>query len=119
NLSIDLSRKAYRRSELSMEDTATLDSVAHTANRESGGAYLSRATSPDEHLRRVEIRDRFRKALSELSSEHRAVIILREIEGLSYAEISDVVGCSKGTVMSRLHHARRRLQESLRELMPD
>lgn len=118
NLSIDLSRKAYRRSELSMEDTATLDSVAHSANKDSG-TYLSRVAGPEEHIRKVEIRSQFRKALSELSPEHRAVIMLREIEGLSYAEISQVIGCSKGTVMSRLHHARKRLQHALRELMPD
>ena len=118
NLSIDLSRKAYRRSELPMEDTTTLDSVAHSANKDSG-AYLSRVAGPDEHIRRVEIRSLFRKALADLTPEHRAVIMLREIEGLSYAEISQVIGCSKGTVMSRLHHARKRLQQALKELMPD
>ena len=55
------------------------------------------------------------RPLAELSPEHRAVVVLREVEGLSYAEISETVGCSKGTVMSRLHHARKRLQKILRE----
>jgi RNA polymerase sigma-70 factor (ECF subfamily) len=56
--------------------------------------------------------------MEELSPEHRSVIVLREIDGLSYTEISEVVGCSKGTVMSRLHHARKKLQTLLRDLMP-
>ena len=44
--------------------------------------------------------------------------MLREIDGLSYSEISDIVGCTKGTVMSRLHHARKRLQVALAEFRP-
>jgi RNA polymerase sigma-70 factor (ECF subfamily) len=49
-----------------------------------------------------------------LSPEHRAVIQLREFEGLEYAEIAKVVGCSMGTVMSRLHYARKHLQKLLK-----
>jgi RNA polymerase sigma-70 factor, ECF subfamily len=41
------------------------------------------------------------------------VLVLREIEGLSYSEIAEVIGCSKGTVMSRLHHARKKLKRTL------
>jgi len=41
------------------------------------------------------------------------VLVLREIEGLSYKEIASVVGCAVGTVMSRLFHARRRMQKLL------
>ena len=56
--------------------------------------------------------------MDSLSADHRAVIILREVDGLSYSEIADAVGCTKGTVMSRLHHARRRLQKILAEFAP-
>ncbi len=56
-----------------------------------------------------------RKALDEISDEHRAVVILREVEGMSYDEIAKVVGVSKGTVMSRLHYARKSLQKALRD----
>lgn len=49
------------------------------------------------------------RALGRLSPEHRAVLALREVEGLSYEEIATSVGCRLGTVMSRLHHARRAL----------
>jgi hypothetical protein len=50
-----------------------------------------------------------------LTPEHRAVILLREVDGLSYEEISQVLDCPKGTVMSRLHYARRQLQSRLRD----
>ena len=46
-------------------------------------------------------------------SEHKAVIVLRTIEGLSYKDIGEILGCSEGTVMSRLHYARKKLQDKL------
>jgi RNA polymerase sigma-70 factor (ECF subfamily) len=42
---------------------------------------------------------------------------LREVEGLSYDDISRVMQCSKGTVMSRLHYARKKLQDKLRDCL--
>jgi RNA polymerase sigma-70 factor (ECF subfamily) len=54
-----------------------------------------------------------RQAIDRLPLEFREVIVLREIEGLSYKEISDVTGVPVGTVMSRLSRARKRLQEAL------
>ena len=52
-------------------------------------------------------------ALQKLSTEHREVLVLREIEGMSYKEIADVASVSIGTVMSRLARARTRLRQSL------
>ena len=63
---------------------------------------------------RGELNRRLRAALDELTSEHRAVILLREVEGLSYDEISDILHCPRGTVMSRLHYARNRLRTILK-----
>jgi RNA polymerase sigma-70 factor (ECF subfamily) len=54
--------------------------------------------------------------LAALSPEHRAAVVLKEIEGLQYHEIAEAVGCSIGTVMSRLFYARKRLQSMLRDL---
>lgn len=54
------------------------------------------------------------KAIDSLSENHRAVILLREVEGLSYEEIAETMECHLGTVMSRLHHARKNLQTALR-----
>lgn len=52
-------------------------------------------------------------ALSGLSVKHRTAFVLREFEGLAYEEMASVMGCSVGTVMSRLFHARRKLQGAL------
>jgi RNA polymerase sigma-70 factor (ECF subfamily) len=52
-------------------------------------------------------------ALDELSDEHRLMILLADLEELSYKEIAEVVGCPIGTVMSRLHRARKQLQVRL------
>jgi RNA polymerase sigma-70 factor (ECF subfamily) len=71
---------------------------------------------PFEIARSSEIGARLVDAINELTPEHRAVILLREVDGLSYEEISRVLDCPKGTVMSRLHYARRQLQARLRGL---
>ena len=64
---------------------------------------------------RSELGERLSKALEQLTPEHRAVILLREVEGLSYDEISEVLNCPRGTVMSRLHYARSRLRGILKD----
>jgi RNA polymerase sigma-70 factor (ECF subfamily) len=76
-----------------------------------------RPDQPFDRARDSEIARRVREAIADLTPDHRAVILLRELEGLSYAEISQVLECPKGTVMSRLHYARRQLQNRLRGLL--
>jgi RNA polymerase sigma-70 factor (ECF subfamily) len=76
-----------------------------------------RLTDPDRQAQAHEIRDRVSEAINELTPDHRAVILLREVEGLSYEEISRVMRCSKGTVMSRLHYARKKLQKRLKDCL--
>src|SRR6185369_2532857 len=71
---------------------------------------------PFEMAQSSEIGTRLVEAINELTPEHRAVILLREVDGLSYEEISQALDCPKGTVMSRLHYARRHLQSRLRGL---
>jgi RNA polymerase sigma-70 factor (ECF subfamily) len=68
---------------------------------------------------RDELGRQVQAALKELTPEHREVILLREMEGLSYEEISDILGCPKGTVMSRLHYARDHLRHLLKDLQAD
>jgi RNA polymerase sigma-70 factor (ECF subfamily) len=72
------------------------------------------SADPYEQVKDQELGERIRAALAELTPAHKAVILLREVEGLSYEEISEVLQCSRGTVMSRLHYARKRLQSRLR-----
>ena len=68
---------------------------------------------PDETAARVEERERITKALATLSDDHRTIIMLSDLEGLSYREIADVLSIPMGTVMSRLHNARKRLRDAL------
>lgn len=65
--------------------------------------------NPTEGLERAELRDKINRALAQLSPAHRAVLVLHEFEEMEYKEIAKRVGCSIGTVMSRLFYARRKL----------
>jgi RNA polymerase sigma-70 factor (ECF subfamily) len=109
NLSIDLMRKPGRQ-------TADLEEIREA---DDGGEldtpFLSRfdGADPLDVVRRREIAARLQAALDCLPSYHRAVIILREIEGMSYEEMAQAMGVSKGTIMSRLFHARQKLQRAL------
>jgi RNA polymerase sigma-70 factor (ECF subfamily) len=71
---------------------------------------------PDVALSNRELGSRIKAALADLSPDHRAVILLKEVDGLSYQEIAESVGCTIGTVMSRLFYARKRLQTLLQDV---
>jgi RNA polymerase sigma-70 factor (ECF subfamily) len=110
NLGIDLLRKPGRH-------TAELDEehVAGADGDELDVSFVSRfeGQSALDVVRRREIAARLQAALDALPSYHRAAIVLRELEGLSYEEMAEVMGVSKGTIMSRLFHARQKLQRAL------
>ena len=83
-----------------------------------GDGVMSRAamralTEPEDAAMRSLVSQEIQKALDELSEEHRLMIVLADIEELSYKEIADIVGCPIGTVMSRLHRARKHMQGRL------
>jgi RNA polymerase sigma-70 factor, ECF subfamily len=83
---------------------------------EAGGVerYMPVAISnPTAGLEQTELRRRIDRALAQLSHEHRTVLILHEFEDLEYKEIAKRMGCSIGTVMSRLFYARRRMASLL------
>jgi RNA polymerase sigma-70 factor, ECF subfamily len=71
---------------------------------------------PHERMQRNEIRQKIDNAIAQLSPEHRAVILMKEIEDMQYHEIAETLRCSIGTVMSRLFYARKRLQHMLRDV---
>src|SRR4051794_4820089 len=70
---------------------------------------------PSVVMEQKEIRAQIDKAIDQLSPEHRAVILMKEIDGMQYHEIAETLGCSIGTVMSRLFYARKKLQNMLRD----
>jgi RNA polymerase sigma-70 factor (ECF subfamily) len=76
-----------------------------------------RALNPEEAVLQNDSGALVRKALEKLPVNFREVLILREIEGMSYKEIADITGMPAGTVMSSLSRARERLREALTGLM--
>jgi RNA polymerase sigma factor (sigma-70 family) len=84
-----------------------------TAFDEETHGIESRAMDPGECLVREEDRQSVRRIVQELPLELREVLVLRELEGLSYKEIAALAGIPLGTVMSRLARARERLQQRL------
>jgi RNA polymerase sigma-70 factor (ECF subfamily) len=69
---------------------------------------------PDRILDQKELEEKVKWATDQLSPDQKAVLIYREVEGLSYQEIAEAMGCSIGTVMSRLHYGRKKVQELLK-----
>jgi RNA polymerase sigma-70 factor (ECF subfamily) len=112
NLCIDHLRKVGKTHAVDYDDARAHETGVHEELMPS-----TLHMDPDRSLARREIREQVNRALATLSANHRAVILMREVEGLSYTEMAEVMQCSKGTIMSRLFHARRRLQAALIEVM--
>ncbi len=74
--------------------------------------------SPDAALERRELETALGRAIAELPEDRRIVVVLRDLEGLSYEEIAQVLELELGTVRSRLHRARAELKEKLERFLP-
>lgn len=109
NVCIDFLRREKRRSALSM--TISLDDEEEARQAELPDERFS----PHVEAERRERQETLRAGLSTLSAEHRRVIILRELEGLSYGEIAQVLGLEEGTVKSRIARARLALRNYLKK----
>ena len=70
---------------------------------------------PERILLQKELEERVKLAMDKLPDEQKAALIFRDVEGLSYQAMAEAMGCSIGTVMSRLHYGRKRMQESLKD----
>lgn len=70
---------------------------------------------PEKMLLQKELEERVKHAMDKLPIEQRTALIFRDVEGLSYQEMAEAMGSSIGTVMSRLHYGRKRLQELLKD----
>ena len=102
NLSIDHQRRQKRNP---LEFRASMDGVLEAQNEV--------ARDPFANVQDKELGEKLAQAINELTPEHKAVIVLRTLEGMSYKDIGEILGCSEGTVMSRLHYARKKLQDKL------
>jgi len=109
NLCLDQLRKHKRQRTESIEEM----------DEESGGVERQMpvvTVNPTAGLERGELRKRIDTALAQLSYEHRTVLVLHEFEEMEYKQIAKTMGCSIGTVMSRLFYARRKLAALLEDL---
>ena len=105
NLSIDLMRKPSRR-EAELHFALEVD--------DADSSLLPPAENdPYDAVRRTQLSERIQHALEQLPPYHRGVILMREVEGMSYEEMAEAMRVSKGTIMSRLFHARKKLQRAL------
>ena len=112
NVTIDaLRKKQVKGGGTEFDDTIQLKEIDPSSRTVPQAEAL-----PHEVMEHQEIRGRIDAAIAQLSPEHRAVILMKEIENMQYHEIAESLGCSIGTVMSRLFYARKKLQTLLRDV---
>jgi RNA polymerase sigma-70 factor (ECF subfamily) len=109
NLSIDVLRRRSPGNPVDLDDRTDLDGAPDELLPYRG------ESDPFHALDRARLSEAMQSALDALPAYHRTVIVLREVEGLSYEEIAEATNVPKGTVMSRLFHARRKMQAILHE----
>lgn len=97
-------KKRNRRGEVSLQ-----------AMQDSGFDVASHHEAADNSLHRSDLRTKLASALDQLPDDHREILILRHFQELSYKEIAECLGIPQGTVMSRLHAARKNLRSCLGE----
>jgi RNA polymerase sigma-70 factor, ECF subfamily len=115
NITIDILRRrgATKAEHVEFDENVQLDTPE--ANIGALGSRLG--TNPQKSLLRKELAEKIEEALQEVPEKHRAILLLREIEGMSYEDLARTLGIPKGTVMSRLFHARAKVQQILSDYM--
>ncbi len=103
NTSIDHARKAGK------QFVSSLDQEGSFEPRDEA------EKGPERILLQKELEEKVKLAMDKLPAEQKAALIFRDVEGLSYQEMAEAMGCSIGTVMSRLHYGRKKMQESLKD----
>ena len=109
NVCLDFLRREKRRKSLSLT-VVSLDQEEAVELESPDQRY-----APEGELERLEQRQAIRDGLARLSEEHRQVLVLRELSGLSYREIAQLLGVEEGTVKSRIARARGALRKVLVE----
>lgn len=107
NTCIDYTRRRAR----SVDSQVVPEEVAEYAGSEP--ITSRRRDGPSDYVLSGELGEQIQAAIDALPEYHKAVFVLYEIEGMSYKDIAEIVGCSIGTVMSRLHYARKKLKAIL------
>ncbi len=116
NLFYDELRKRPRRIKtVSMDQTYEDDDGENEFIKEVKDSKLK----PDEIISNNETKAAIKKAMAQLPEQFRTAIVLRELQGMQYEEIAELLGCALGTVKSRIWRARERLQEILVPLISE
>jgi RNA polymerase sigma-70 factor (ECF subfamily) len=103
NLVIDVSRRRQSRAAVFAEGADVVEMAAHVASD----------LATDSAADRSSLRQRLEAALSELNEPYRSIVVMREIQGLTYEEIATAMNMPLGTIKVYLHRARRRLRETI------
>ncbi|HHV97234.1 MAG TPA: sigma-70 family RNA polymerase sigma factor [Clostridiaceae bacterium] len=108
NVCLDELRKRKNKNVVSIDEDIPFDDGEVTRQIVDDGP------TPDIIAEKKEVREIVNEAIGQLSEEHKTVIILRELQGLSYEEISKIINCPRGTVKSRINRARSALKNILK-----
>ena len=111
NMALSFIRKNKSRQTLSIDELDESGVTPETLR------LIPSTSGSDRSTALKELQKKLNDALASLSNNHRTVFVLFEIEGLSHQQIAEVVGCSVGTVRSRLHYAKQQLQSMLKEYL--
>jgi RNA polymerase sigma-70 factor (ECF subfamily) len=110
NLAIDRLRSRGKGESVEYDETVRHEEDAGA----EGGVRSSRlGTNPQKSALRRELAEKIEEALTQIPEKHREILLLREVEGMSYEDLAKVLKIPKGTVMSRLFHARAKMQRIL------
>lgn len=107
NRAINFVKKRKRRRGFSLDD------VDLGMERDPALVEMSAQDTPLREAKLKELQEKLNEALQTLSEKHRTVVVLHDIQGLPHHEIGKILGCSAGTVRSRLFYARQQLQAQL------
>jgi len=107
NICLDELRKRNR------QRLAYLDEPVESEDGEMSKQVPDPSPGPDDVLQQTETRECIQRGIASLHEDHRVIVVLRDIQGLSYEEIAEILGISLGTVKSRLNRARTALKERL------
>jgi RNA polymerase sigma-70 factor (ECF subfamily) len=114
NLCIDFLRKSSKTVAVDYDDQ-----LQHGSRIEGDINILSQEfdENPAKVFKQKELGEQILKALDDLPGKHKEIILMREVDGMSYEDMARILKISKGTVMSRLFHARQKLQNKLKMFM--
>ena len=97
--------------------TQSLHNPAGDGRQELINSISDQTDGPDKILEKKDLEQCVQRAIDSLEDDHRMVVVLRDMQGLSYQEIAAILSCQEGTIKSRLHRARNELKERLKDVI--